>query len=209
LIGGILAWINRRGGCTSRSNKRNDAYNQDDYTIDMNQNDFGNNNHSAAAAAAAAAAATGGAATGATQTGHSTEPLSPFDNSRRFVAAPALAAGAGAGAGYAAGQEPYMDYHNEGYSQGDYSQDGYDHGYNNQPQGADYGYYDANNAAMYNQQYVNDSQRHEYYDPGQQKHYLDGSVTSPTMSAAGNISEGGYSADKPNLKDYNSKPNEM
>ncbi|CAO0803154.1 unnamed protein product [Mucor circinelloides] len=185
----------------------------------MHQNDFGHGSN--AAAAAAAAAATGGAM-GATATHTSTEPLSPFDNTRRYAPAAATAGGV-----YGANNtEPYGDYHEAysqaGYSQGGYSQEGYSQdGYNGYGQQPEYGYYDGGNyaaagavpgvvgAAGY------DSNRHEInnnmyannnYDPSyQSKHYSD--LTSPT--SAGNLSEGYSSVDKPNVKDYNSKPNEM
>lgn len=212
LIGGILAWINRRGGCTKRDNGKN-GFSQDDYTIDMNQNDFNHGPGAGTAAAVGLGAGLGaGAAMGATQTMHSTEPLSPFDNQRRYAPTPVM----GNAEPVYNGQEYYQYNDGQGYSEG-YSQDGYQQGvdYNNYAAGAgaaDYGYYDANHqqAAAYGQQpqYM-DSARHEYYDPNQQqqKHYSD--VTSPTMSA-GNLSEGyAPSSDKPNLKDYHSKPNEM
>ncbi|KAG1110242.1 hypothetical protein G6F42_015397 [Rhizopus arrhizus] len=211
--------MNRRGGCTSRTKNNKNGLSQDDYTIDMHQNDFGHGSN--AAAAAAAAAATGGAM-GATATHTSTEPLSPFDNTRRYAPAAATAGGV-----YGANNtEPYGDYHEAysqaGYSQGGYSQEGYSQdGYNGYGQQPEYGYYDGGNyaaagavpgvvgAAGY------DSNRHEInnnmyannnYDPSyQSKHYSD--LTSPT--SAGNLSEGYSSVDKPNVKDYNSKPNEM
>lgn len=40
LIGGILTWLMRRGGCTSRTNRRNKdgfEHQPDDYTLDMSE----------------------------------------------------------------------------------------------------------------------------------------------------------------------------
>jgi hypothetical protein len=175
LIGGLLAWLNRHGGCASRSKTTKNGFTSDDYTIDMTQNDF----------APTAAAVGGGAVAGATLANlNSHEPLSPFDNNRRYVAP-------------AANYENYGDYNQDVYSQGGYSQEGYSQdGY--YPQQQEYGYYD-NAAAGYGGY---DSARHEYVDY-QQKH----DVVSPT--SAGNVSETYQSADKPNVKDYDSKPNEM
>lgn len=215
LIGGIITWLNRRGGCTSRTKRNKDGLSHDDYTIDMHQNDFNNTNHNmggaggmgggnaAALAAGGVAAGAGAGIIGSNVAGHqSTEPLSPFE--RRYAPA--------GGPGYV---EPYADYH-EGYSQAGYSQGGYSQeGFNSQggysqeyppqqPQhaGADYGYYDTG----YNQ-----AGGYDYYDPAaagaaaqQQKHYSD--ITSPT--SVGNLSEtGGYTSSKPNV--YESKPNEL
>lgn len=155
----------------------------------MNQNDFGN------AAPTAAVAAAGGA--GLTNL-NSTEPLSPFDNNRRYVAP------------VNNNYDNYGGDYHDVYSQGGYSQEGYSQEYNNSgyPQQqatntnpAEYGYYggggyDYNGAGDY-----------------QQKHYMN-DITSPT--SAGNMSEtSGYhyhhqqqpSIDKPNV--YESKPNEM
>lgn len=213
MIGGIITWLNRRGGCTKRTKRNKDGLSHDDYTIDMHQNDFANHGSSAAAAAAAAAATGGVMGAGGLNHKSSVEPLSPFD--RRYTPT--------ANPGY---EQPYTDYHDV-YSQGGYSQDGYNSqgaysqqgdyppamhqqgeygmhdGYGMQPQG-DYGYYDTGYNNQQQQGY--DSTRHEYYDPQQQKHYSD--ITSPT--SAGNMSEtGGYTSSKPNVKDFNSKPNEL
>ncbi|KAI8375808.1 hypothetical protein BD560DRAFT_391957 [Blakeslea trispora] len=203
LIGGLIAWINRHGGCASRSNKRNkDGYTQDDYAIDMQPNDF---NRSAVAAAAAAGVGVGAA--GATM--NSNEPLSPFDNSRHYPANAAYS------------NDPYGDYH-ESYSQGGYSQGAYSQeAFNNYGQ-TDYGYYDPNavvGAAGAAQGYGlapagYDSNRHEIpdnemyaYNQAYQQPY--GNTATPI--SAGNMSEYAShpSTDKPNARDYGSKPNEM
>lgn len=211
LIGGILTWMNRRGGCTRRTKRNNNGFSQEDYTIDMTQNDF---NHpgagtgaAAGMAAGAGAAAAVGAGTAATAVS-SNEPLSPFDHSRRFAPAQPVYG------------ENYPDYHEgysqAGYSQGGYSQEGYSADGAAYPQ-ADYGYYDTayqpQQAGYDNVQPVYDSNvqpgydnnvRHDYYE--QPNHYAD--VTS--AASAGNLSDMAYaSSDKPNVKDYNSKPNEL
>lgn len=196
--------MNRRGGCTKRTKRNKEGFTQDDYTIDMNQNDF---NHSHAAAAAVAAGA--GAGTAATVV--STEPLSPFDNTRRYAPTPAYG-------------DQYPDYQ-EGFSQGGYSQEGYsqDGNYQHQAPVGDYQHHDYAHQADYHSQpdyqhqvqpdygyYDNnayqpgyDNARHEYYDTP--KHFNE--ATSPT--SAGNLNEMNYISDKPNVKDYNSKPNEL
>jgi hypothetical protein len=203
LIGGLIAFVILR---KRRSKRNQNGFSHDDYTIDMNQNDFAHGN-SAAAAAAAAAATTGSV----TATNHSNELLSPFDHNRRY--APGVAA-VGAGAAGMYGNEAYGDYQ-EGYSQEGYSQDGY----NNYGQQPDYGYYDNNNYAAaaapvggYDHDvYANNAAYDSPYQQQQQqqKHHID--VASPT--SAGNMSEAEFtssqSVDKPNAKDYHSKPNEM
>lgn len=213
LIGGILTWINRRGGCTRRTKRNNNGFSQEDYTIDMTQNDFNHPGTGAGAAAGiAGVAAVAGAGTATTAVSNN-EPLSPFDHSRRFAPAQPVYG------------ENYPDYHEgysqAGYSQGGYSQEGYsaDGGAYPQQGQADYGYYDTayqqqqsqagydNVQPVYDNNNVQpgyDNVRHDYYE--QPNHYAD--VTSP--ASAGNLSEMAYaSSDKPNVKDYNSKPNEL
>ncbi|ORZ06058.1 hypothetical protein BCR42DRAFT_427606 [Absidia repens] len=68
LIGGLLTWLNRRGGCTSRTKRRNhDTF--DDFAMNMKDPESAN-------MGAAAAAATAGAGAGASGNGMS--PVSPF-----------------------------------------------------------------------------------------------------------------------------------
>lgn len=188
LIAGILIWINRR---TRRRNERN-KFSQEDYTLDMNQNDF---NHSSVPIGTTAAAAAGGAiATSGTTKIASNEPLSPFDHSRRF--APTQP-------GYGEPPAVYPDYHENysqaGYSQGGYSQEGYNQDY---PQ--PYGYYDNGYAQDPYQTTTTTAAGYDQYHP-QPGYYEQPNVyanpTSPT--SAGNLS------DKPNVKDYSSKPNEL
>ncbi|CEP18450.1 hypothetical protein [Parasitella parasitica] len=210
LIGGFLAWMNRRGGCTSRTKNNRNGLSQDDYTIDMHQNDF---NHGPTVAAAGIL--------GNTATHASTDPLSPSNNSHRYAAAPAMY-GASNVEHYGDYQEAYSqaDYSQGGYSQGGYSQDGgYNHdnyniGYSQQPdyaysnEGVNYPIAGARGAgAGYdsNRHEINNADIYANNNYDQSKLYSD--ITSPT--SAGNLSEGYSSVDKPNVKDSDSKPNEI
>ncbi|KAI8642262.1 hypothetical protein BD408DRAFT_416805 [Parasitella parasitica] len=198
--------MNRRGGCTSRTKNSKSGLSQDDYTIDMNQNNFGHGPNAAAA----------GGVMGATATHASTEPLSPFENSHRYAAAAAPVAGM-YGASNAEHYGDYQEaYSQAGYSQnGGYVQDNYNNGYGQQP---DYAYY--NEGVGYpvegavpvagagydsNRHEINDANMYANHSYNQSQRYSD--ITSPT--SAGNLSEGYSSVDKPNVKDSNSKPNEM
>ncbi|KAG1167412.1 hypothetical protein G6F36_012551 [Rhizopus arrhizus] len=182
LIGGFLAFINRRGGFASRSKNRRDGLNKDDYTIDMNQNDFGPSNTDTTAASVTGSAV----------------PMSPFD-SRRYAPSPQSAY-----ASAAVPSDPYNDYH-EGYSQTGCSQNAYNQEpfHQNGYQQDNYGYYG------YDQGYPQqDSQTYYSEQPYMQpqNHYLD--PTTPS-TVVGKLSEASYqnTADKPNLREYN-KPNE-
>jgi hypothetical protein len=187
LIGGLIAFINRRGGCASRSKKQGNEPNGDKYMVDMNQNEFGS---------------TAGAGIAA--------PLSPFEN-RRFVPSPQpIYAPSEPNNDY---QEGYSQagYSQGGYSQAGYSQDAYHsdgYGYYGYPQ--EYSQEYPQQQQQHQDAYMYHNEQ-PYVDP--QSPYVD--ATSPTSPAsptvfAGTMSEASYqnAASKPNLKEYN-KPNEV
>ncbi|KAI8978481.1 hypothetical protein BDB01DRAFT_800060 [Pilobolus umbonatus] len=107
-VGGIMAWINRRGGCTARTKNRGNGFTEEDYTVNMNQNDF---NHPAPIPSPAAVNST-----------LSTEPLSPFDQHRYAPTSTNTA-------NYTS--EPYQQEYHDVYRQDGYTQDMYSntHGY--------------------------------------------------------------------------------
>ncbi|KAF1806020.1 hypothetical protein FB192DRAFT_1348418 [Mucor lusitanicus] len=72
LIAGLLTWMNRRGGCTSRTRRRDV---QEDFT---NENDYKMTENAAAAGAI-------GAGAGAMHSTDNLPPPSPFQHARRFV----------------------------------------------------------------------------------------------------------------------------
>ncbi|KAI9345058.1 hypothetical protein BD770DRAFT_186432 [Pilaira anomala] len=166
----------------------------------MNQNDF---NHSSAptttAAAAAAGLGAGAIATSGTTKIASNEPLSPFDHSRRFAP---TQPGYGEPAAY---PDYHENYSQAGYSQGGYSQEGaYNQDYpQQQQQQQPYGYYDNGYPQDPYQSTANAGYDQYHQQPGyyEQPNAVYANPTSPT--SAGNLS------DKPNVKDYSSKPNEL
>lgn len=227
LIAGFITWMNRRGGCTSRTNRRGRA--------NASPQDFVNDDYAMAEAGTGAAAAGGAAAHNAN------DPSSPFQNARRFVPptsgymnltdndqeysyhnnAAAVAGGAALGAGAAYGVHQGQEYYNQ--QGGEYyhgSQPDYNQEYQHQQEyHGDY----AHQHPEYAQQH-GDYGHQEYYDGSangsvqggypQQGYYNNNvtavapgsNVTSPTLINDSAVGQQAYHHNKPDQIEQ--KPNE-
>jgi hypothetical protein len=177
LIAGLLTWMNRRGGCTSRTRRR-----------DV-QEDFSNDNDYKMTENAAGLGAIAGGGSGAMHSSDNLPPPSPFQHARRFVPPTSNPTGymnlqdeeygyhqnANVGAGYQPQQ--YQDFNAGGvYHDGshpDYNQDYqqqeyYNHEYSAHDYSADGSVTGSHNGAYQQQQYYN-------HPPGS-------NVTSPTLT---------------------------
>ncbi|KAI9255589.1 hypothetical protein BDA99DRAFT_517140 [Phascolomyces articulosus] len=130
LLGGILTWVNRRGGCTRRSNKPNKADYED---FGMGDNDYPHHRSPTMAA--------GGVAAGAAVAAASTSPAMTHSNLSRAPTVPRLN-----------DQGTYYDGHPSGYYQQDMmpQQQGYYYPEHQQDMSGQ-GYYD-NSGYYYDQQ---------------------------------------------------------
>lgn len=234
LIAGLLTCLNRRGGCTSRTRRRNI---QQDF--EAHDNEYGikmTDNHAMGAGAAGAAGAVGAGAMAAMHTTGNQAPSSPFQHARRFVPPTSNPSGymnlTDEEYGYhqqntnAAAYQPqnYQDYNNASNAsdydyqqhsqQGDYVQQG------DYAQQGGYAQHDYRNEYPVQQDYAhNEYQQHEGsvgggasvvggtgYQQGYYNHTQPGSnVTTPTLVNAAPIIDSYHAPLKPDQIDQ--KPN--
>ncbi|KAL9537304.1 hypothetical protein MBANPS3_011895 [Mucor bainieri] len=171
LIAGLLTWMNRRGGCTSRTRRRDV---QEDFT---NENDYNMTENTAAAGAIGA-----GAGAGAMHSTDNLPPPSPFQHARRFVPPTSNPTGymnlqdeeygyhQNAGAGYQPQQ--YQDY-----NAGGVYHDGSHPDYNQDYQQQEYYNYSADGSVTGGSSHGGYQQQQAYY-----AHAPGSNVTSPTLT---------------------------
>lgn len=171
-IAGLITWLNRRGGCTSRTRRRD----QQDFDSHDNEYDLKTTeNHNMGTGGAAAGAGLGMVAAGGAMQSSDNLPPSPFQHARRFVPPTSNPNG-------------YMNLTDEEY--------GYHHNnvnYQNQ------GYQDYNNAPVVgNNEYDYQQHSHSDYSQDYQQDYYGQQQSHPQeygshdMGVAGAYQQQGY-----------------
>jgi hypothetical protein len=153
-LAGIVTWLNRRGGCTSRTHRRDVEQNDDFMTENNNQTTAGGGMVASGAAAM--------------QSSDNLPPPSPFQHARRFVPPTTNPTG------YMNLTDEEYAYHNNGSNYQNYQDYQYKGDYS--PQQTEY----SSQQAYGHQDYY---QQHEYQDPNYQQGYYNtnSNVTTPTL----------------------------